>query len=366
MNKTTKEMSCPGAAMFARSPLATTAGPCRKVKKTFRALAATAALSVLTVGTVALSASPASAATLDDVTMTVGNNATAATDTTYTWNFTTKTAGTLTSLTFTVPAGTTLTTPAPTSYGLTGCTIGTPTLSSGTVTVPLTTCRSVAASTPVSIAISGFTNTSTATTAFMSTVTTVATAATVDTGTASGGVNFNANTTDVTVVVPESLSFTNANTAITLLPVPGNSTPATGAVKLTVATNAQGGYSLTSCVTTDITDGSHTIAQRISAGPLDGTATAFGAQASVVSNNGSGTDGTGTATRQGAWATTSGSNYLGYAADCELLTTNAAVVTNTGTTNGDDLTLTNAVGVDAVQPNGEYTGTVTYRVTPSY
>ena len=249
---------------------------------------------------------------------------------------------------------------------MTGCTIGAPTLSSGTVTVPLTTCPSVAASTPVSIAISGFTNTNTATTtAFASTASTVVTTA-LDSGAAIGGVNFNANTTTVNVVVPESLSFTNANTAITLLPVPGNSTPATGAVKLTVATNAQGGYSLTSCVTTDITDGSHTIAQRISAGPLDGTATAFGAQASVVSNNGSGTDGTGTATRQGAWATTSGSNYLGYAADCELLTTNATVVTNTGTTNGDDLTLTNAVGVDAVQPNGEYTGTVTYRLTPSY
>ena len=364
--KSAKEMSCPGRAVFARAPLATKVGPRRTVKKTFRALAATAALSVLTVGTVALSASPASAATLDDVTMTVSNNATGATGATYTWNFTTKTAGTLTSLTFTVPAGTTLTTPAPTSYGLTGCTIGTPTLSSGTVTVPLTTCPSVAASTPVSIAISGFTNTNTATTAFMSTVTTLATAATVDTGTASDGVTFNANTTDVTVVVPESLSFTNANTVITLLPVPGNSTPATGAVKLTVATNAQNGYSLASCVTADITDGNNSIPQLDPTGLLDGEATAFGAQASVVSNNGSGTVGTGTATRQGAWATTTGNNYLEYAADCELLTTNATVVTNTGTTNGDDLTLTNAVSADAVQPHGEYTGTITYQLTPSY
>lgn len=347
--------------------LVTAVGLRGKAKKTFRAAAATATVSVLTLASVTLSVSPASAATLDDVTMTVSNNATSATGATYTWNFTTKTAGTLTSLTFTVPALTTLTTPAPTAYGLTSCTVGTPTLASNTVTVPLTGCPSVAASTPVSLAISGFTNTSAATTtAFASTASTVATTA-LDSGTATGGVNFNANTTTVNVVVPESLSFTNANTAITLLPVPGNSTPAKSAVKLTVATNAQGGYSLASCMTTGITDGSHPILQLAPTGSLNGMTTAFGAQASVVPNNGSGTVGTGTTALQGAWDTyQTGTTYVGYAPDCILSTTNAKVVTNDGTTNGDDLTLTNAVSADAVQPNGDYTGIITYQLTPSY
>ena len=338
--------------------LAPTAGPCRKVKKTFRALAATAAVALLTFGTAALWAAPASAAGLGTVTMTVSNNATAATAVTYTWNFTTTTPAVLTWLAFTVPDDTTLTAPAPTAYGLTGCTIGTPTLSAGTVTVPVTTCPSVAASTPVSVAISGFTNTSTATpTAFTSTVST----STGDTGT-SGAVDFNANATGVTVVVPESLSFTNANAAITLLPVPGNSTPSKSAATLTVATNAQNGYNLSSCVTTDIASGSNSIPQLDPTGLLDGEATAFGAQATVVPPE------TGaTATLQGDWVTyQTGTTYVGYAAECATATTNATVVSNAGSTDGDVLTLTNAVSASAVQPNGVYTGTITYQVTPSY
>lgn len=328
-----------------------------------RALAVAASFFLLVFGSAALWAAPASASTIDNVSLTVSNNATSATAVTYTVNFSTQTAAALTSVTFTVPAGTTapaaLTTG--TAYGLAGCTVGTPTLATNTVTVPLTLCPTIAASTPVEIAVSGFTNSTTATSAFKTAVSTSA----PDTGTANAGVDFNDNKTVVDVIVPESLTFTNQNPAITLLPVPGNATPATGAVKLTVATNAVNGYTLTSCVTSDIAAGSNTIPQLTSVGALNGSTTAFGAQASFVPNNGTGTDGSGTASLNAPWST-AGTDYVGYASDCAAATPNAKVISNTGTTNGDELTLTNGVSADAVQPNGTYTGTITYQVAPSY
>ncbi len=316
-------------------------------------------VAVLTIGAIGFSTSSAQASgALTSVAMSVSNNATSAAGTTYSWNFVTATAATLTSVTLTVPAGTTGSSLSvgSTAYGLLGCAVGTPTLASGTVTVPLTSCASIPATTPVSISISGFTNTATKTAAFATAVST-STGTVVDTGTAATGVDFNSNLTQVTVVVPQSLTFLNGNEAITLLPIPGASTPAKASpVALTVKTNAASGYTLSGCVLTPIGIGStaNTIPQLAAVGALTGTA--FGAQASVT---GAG------ATLNGSWASANGASYLGY----DPLCTGGArsvISQNTGPTNGDVLTLTNAATVSATQAAGTYTGVITYQVVPTF
>lgn len=322
-------------------------------------LLAAALVSLLTVGAIGLSSTSAQASgTLSSVAMAVSNNATSATGVTYTWNFTTATAATLTSLTMTVPAGTTGTslTAGATAYGLLNCTITSPTLSSGTVTVTLSGCASIPASTPVSISVSGFTNTATKTVAFASAVAT-STGTVVDAGTAVTGVDFDSNLTQVTVVVPESLTFLNGNETITLLPIPGSPTPATASpVTLTVKTNAASGYTLRGCVLSPIGIGAtaNTIPQLSTPGALTGSA--FGAQASVT--------GVG-ASLAGSWASANGASYLGYDSLCTG-GTRSVISQNSGPTNGDVLTLTNAATISATQAAGTYTGVITYQVVPSF
>lgn len=353
-----------------RPGLSAAAGvPRTTVKRTSRVLSVASAFALVAA---ALWASPASAAPdpITDVTMTVSNNATAATAVTYTWNFTLNDETGDPALTFTVPSGTLLTPTTTVPYGLPGCT-ATTTFADPTVTVTLADCTTFAASSPVSIAISGFTNTTVATsTAFLSAVSDGTANASATTG-----VDFNSNKTAVTVIVPESLTFTNANTAITLVPVPGNPTPATSDVKLTVETNARGGYSLNSCV--DAADvitiqggGTDVIPQLSTPGThaLDGTTSAFGAQASVAGGSAGTTAAGGTTSRalQGDWADTTATTYVGYESSCGSGAGDATILTANGTTDGDVLTLTNAVSASAIQPDGTYKGTITYQVTPLY
>jgi hypothetical protein len=344
-------------------------------KKAPRVLVAAAAMSTLTVGAVALSSTPAFATPgLTNVNMAVSNNATSENGVTngpatYTWNFTTTTPTTtpapLTSLDFSVPAGTdgsSLTAVSP-AYGLSGCTIGTPSDTSDVVTVTLTGCAADPGGTPVSISISGFNNTDSTPGNFSSVVNTyTGSSALNDTGTAAP-VDFSSNTTGVTVIVPDSLTFTNGNTAITLLPVPGviaGSSP----VPLTVSTNARNGYTLSGCVTSGntITDpvSGDTISQAsnsaVAALPTDGLSSAFGAQATI--------SGTG-AHLQTTWAGTTGSDYLGYADTCGIIGAQE-ISYNAGPTSGDVLTLNNAVGISATQTAGTYGGKITYQVAPSY
>jgi hypothetical protein len=219
----------------------------------------------------------------------------------------------------------------------------------------LTGACAVPALTPVSISITGFTNTATVAAGFQSIVTTSA----GDTGTATTpGVDFNDNTTAVTVVVPDSLTFVNGNTAITLLPVPGilgTSPP----VPLTVSTNAKGGYSLSGCVTANFSNGAGSTigeASNTAAAPLSPTATAFGAQAAKTSTNG---------TLQAPWLSANGLDYLGYAATCGA-GLGQTIFSNPGPTSSDVITLTNSVGISATQANGTYTGSIAYQVSPSY
>jgi hypothetical protein len=335
----------------------------------WRTFSASAAVAALTGGAIALSSTPAVAAgALTSVSMSVSNNAASlggVTNTaTYSWNFVTATAGTLTSLSFTVPSGTTgASLTVGTTYGLGACTVGAATLASTTVTVALTTCGSIAASTPVYVPISGFTNSTTTTGSFASVASTYTGSSVLnDSGTATA-VNFASNQTAVTVVVPNSLTFTNSATAVSLLAVPGTVATASPVV-LGVSTNARNGYTLSGCVTSSnvLTGGTSgaTIPSAsntaVAALPTSGTTSAFGAQAAIT--------GTG-ATLQTLWAGTTGSNYLGYAATCGT-TGGQKISSNTGPTSGDTLTLTNGVGVSATQTADTYSGKITYQVVPSY
>ena len=311
-------------------------------------------------GGLVLSESPAFATngSLTGVSWSVSNNtanvAAEGNAATYTWAFTTATTLTLTSITFKVTTGTTgasLTVPG--LYGLGGDSASAA-LTGTTATLTLTGGASIAAGTSVEVAIAGFTN-GTATGSKLTTVTT-SDGTNTDSGTAS--TNFANNTTSVTVIVPESLTFTNNKSSITLTPVPGTpaveQTPAT----LTVSTNARSGYTLSACAAS-LSDGhSNTIPQQstVVAGL---TGSAFGATASVSG---------GSASLQSPW---SSSTYIGYAATCSVTPTgggapSSPLVAYAGPTSGDTITPTNAASISATQAAGTYTGTINYLLTPGY
>jgi hypothetical protein len=342
-------------------------------KKAPRLLVAAAAVSTLGVGAIVLTGSPAFATpgALTATTFATSNGAANVSGTgntaTYTINFVTGSSWVDTatgSVTFTVPTGTTLATPSVTAYGLTGCTVGTPSQTALTVTVPVVGPCTINASTPVSLAVSTFTNGS-QTTAYTSTVTTnSATGTAVDTGTAS--VTFGSNQTVATVIVPDTLTFTNSATTVTLLPVPrivATTTP----VNLGISTNAKSGFTLQACDTAGslVGPGTNTIPQSsngtATALPTSGTASAFGAFA--VATHGSA--GTGTFTLNTPWSTTTSSLFLGYNASCNA-GSGSTVATESGPVTGDQLAITNGVAISDIQAAGTYTGTITYQVNPSY
>ncbi|MCW2527136.1 MAG: dystroglycan-type cadherin-like domain repeat protein [Pseudonocardiales bacterium] len=95
-------------------------------------------------------------ATLVNPVWSASNTQTAATGSSYTYNFTTATAATLSSVTMSVPPGTAGT---PT-VAVTGLPAGTVSLSGGALTFTITSPTAVAAGTGVSIKVSGLTNTS--------------------------------------------------------------------------------------------------------------------------------------------------------------------------------------------------------------
>lgn len=305
----------------------------------------------LAVGTAAAFATalPANAATITGASFVVSSNVAGATGVVYNWNFTPATSGAVTSITLTVPTGTTWTAASPVIYGATGCTVGTTTFGSLTVTIPLTTC-SLSTTRPVSITISNVTNGPATTVAFGSDITT-----TTDSGTSST-VSLVANTTAVTVRVPQSLTFSNSNTAIELLPIPGATGVLTAPiVTLGVATNATSGYTLEATLASPLSNGVSNIVG-VTAGTVANltSTTGFGAQASV----------TGGATLAPAWVPATGSSFFGYAATTGA--TGSTVASNTGPTAGDTVVLTNGIRIPATQQPGNYTGTVTYTVTPTF
>jgi hypothetical protein len=225
------------------------------------------------------------------------------------------------------------------------------------VTYAVTSVVSVAAGVPIYISASGFTNTSTAG-SYTSAVTTLAAGLSIDTGTSSS-VSFGSSGTQATVVIPESLTFTNSTPSIMLLPVPGG--PAVSqAVTLSIATNAGQGYTLaasTSGITA--TSGSHTytLAQQATPSTTLGT-NRFAATVTLT------TAGTSLAALQGSWGTTG--EYVGYASSSSGATYTIVTATAPTGATADQLVVTDATQVNNGQPAGTYTGTITYVVTPTY
>lgn len=307
-------------------------------------------LGALIAGVLVVSGGPASAAPLTDVSWSVDNNATGAAGVTYTWSFTTVTAGTVASVTFSVPTGTAGT---PTVSNVFGLGAGTVALAADTVTYTVTTPIAVAAGVPVFVQFGGFTNTTTASPPpLTSTVTTQAAGATtIDTGT-SGDVNFGDSNTAVTILLGRSLIFTNDTPAFTLQPIPG--TPAgpvaSKTVTLTVQTNAGGGYTLAATMAPDPTF----VQQESTAGSATLTTNRFAAQATLTPSDTSG------ATLSTPYTA---SKYVGYDP-----TTPQTIVTATAGTDGgfDSLALNNQIAVDFSQPSGAFHGNIVYTVTPTY
>jgi hypothetical protein len=163
----------------------------------------------LTVLVLLLAPLPASAASLAGPAWTASDSTAGATDVTYTYTFTTATTSTLDSIAMTVPAGTGGTpatgtvSPSPVAAG------GNVSLGGGTLTCTFTPAV-IDAGTPVSIQITGLTNTATAGT-YTSAITTSDAGNAVDSGT-TPAVTF--ATGSLTLTSPDSLSWSATDTGL--------------------------------------------------------------------------------------------------------------------------------------------------------
>ena len=283
----------------------------------------------------------------------VSNSQTGSTAVTYAYSFTTATAGTLTALTMTVPVGTTGTVIAGNVYGLSA---GTASLAAGDLSYTITAPVAVAAGTPIFVAFSGLTNTTTSG-SYTSVVTTQSASATLDGGTTSAVV-FGQSSTSVSVEVGQTLTFTNNISTFLLTVAPSMSdSVASQAVTLTVQTNAASGYSLAASDSALSRSAPPFTIPNVTSGPMNGVgafpASGFGASASLTTG---GTDGAALA------AGFSGGDFVGYPASA------ANFLTATGPTGSaaDIVTITDEVAVNYAVPAGTYSDTITYVATPSY
>ena len=330
-----------------------------KLPSPFRRLRVTVGLIVTALigGTVILAA-PAGAATLTNPSWAVSNSQTGATSVTYTYQFTTATAGTVASVTMTVPSGTAGTPAVAANYGIGAGTIA---LSGTTLTYTVTSPVSIASGIPIYVSVSGMTNTSTAG-SYTSTITTqTSVPATIDSAT-TASVTFGSSNTAVTVAVAKSLTFTNDTPSFTLLMDPSLAalSDETKTVTLTVKSNAGSGYTL-AVLDTGLKVGSYQI-PAVSSGTSVGVASGsfgankFGYSETVTPGGASG------AAAQGALATAG--NYVGY------ITTaggqNAVSAPGPTGNTADSIAITNRVKIDYTTPAGTYADTVSYVVTPSY
>ncbi|GAA0565525.1 hypothetical protein GCM10010172_56340 [Paractinoplanes ferrugineus] len=313
-----------------------------------------AALATLSTGAALAVAAPAYAAALTSVSWSLSNPQPSTSSVRYTWSFTTATTGIIQSVTFSVPAGTGGTPSVVDVYGLTG---GTAALSGTTVTYTVTTPSSVAGGTSVLVSLDGFTNTGTPGT-YASTVTTVVGGSSSDTATSST-VAINSNTTAVTVVVARSTAFTSDTTSFTMLMDPSVAalSDETRAVHLGIATNATNGYVLNVKTSQHLTGAVHPGSHITAATPDRTTGLAPAAFAPGMFGYTLTTTGLGTGTSS---PLTSG-NYVGYVTGA-----GDNVVSASGPTNGDAVTITNRAKIDYTQPADDYSATVTYTVVPSY
>lgn len=302
----------------------------------------------------ALQAGTAAAATPTNMSWTVSSNQVGATNTTYSYSFTTATTGTIKFITFAVSGSGLAGTPAISrAYGIGA---GTVARSGQTITYTVTTPVSVSAGIPIYIALSGLTNSSTAG-SYTTVVTTQTSApATIDTGT-TPAVTLASNNTAVTVSLAQSLTFGVNVTAFELDMDP--SLPAladqTATVGLTVQTNANSGYTLA------VADSAAGLQSSGTGNPT--IAKASTGKATSVAWPGAPAWGY-TVTGTGATidAAFSGSKYAGYTAGGETIASRTGP-TGAGT---DSITIANRVAINYAVPAGTYSDTVTYTVTPNY
>jgi len=299
---------------------------------------------------------PASAAPITSAQFAVSSNVATATGVTYTWVFVPPTAASLANITLTVPAGTagTLSNGNVTLYGVTSPTLTSVGLASNTITLSFSA-GTLTVGRPVSIQVTGITNGA----AIASFQSTIGVNTSSDTGSTSNSVSIAANTTTVTVIVPQSLTFSNSQTALELMAFAGGPAVDATPVQLGVSTNNAGGYQLQAALTSGaLASGGNTIPSLDASTPVVLSATTgFGATATSA-----GGTGTGTLSLTAPWSSTSATDYLGYKGS---LGVPAQVASNTGTTDGDTITLTNGLRIAGSQPSGTYGGTITYAVVPA-
>ena len=283
------------------------------------------------------------AGTPSNVSWAVSSNQTSATAAHYKWIFTPATTGTLTSVTFTVPSDTGGTAANVAVYGLGAGTWSGPT--SGLITFTITSPASVLSGIPIYMEVSGLTNTATGRT-WHSVISTYTSGPTLLDQATANTLTFASSNTATPFDTTETLTFTNDTSAFTLLPYPGG-VPISWTVNATVNTNAATGYTLAAKITS-LTNGTTTISEMNTAGAASLVLDQFAAQAST----------TGCATVASPY---SSSKYVGYS------TSNAAVAScATPTSGADTIAMTNWIQIDSAAPEGTYTATITYVVTPNY
>ena len=299
--------------------------------------------------------------TLANTTWSVSNNQTGATGVTYTFEFTTATAGAIKTVTATVPAGTTVgTIGVGQTYGL-GATGEATFATGGTLTYTLGSAQTVAAGVPLYIEFTGLINTDTATAEATSTVTTNSATAAIDTAT-SPTVAFGAASTAVKVEIPKSLAFTNDTTSFELQLDPSLSalSDISKVVTVTVKTNAGTGYTL-AAKDSGLKSGSNTMpiaSTSVETGVATGSflANTFGVSATKSITGGS------LAAIAGATSGLGFGNFVGYTTSGETFLTATKPTGNTA----DILVLTNRVKIDYNTPAGTYADSITYTATPTY
>ena len=337
------------------APLARgTAARRRLAATTRRRAVALSGVLAIAASVLALNAPAAGAAALTNVNWSVSNNQAAAPNVTYSYSFKTATTGTIKTITFVVSGAGLAGTPAIVrNFGIPA---GTVARSGQTITYTVTTPVSVAASVPIYVEFSGLTNPAAG--SFTTSITTqTAAPATIDGPTVSNSVTMAATNTAISVAVAKSLTFTLDTTSFELdmdpsLPALADQTQAVG---LTVATNANSGYTLT------VADNAAGLQSTATGNPVIPDVST-GKATSVAWAGAPKWGYTVAATGATADAAFSGSKYAGY------LSAGEQVASHAGATGGtpDAITITNRVAIDYSVPAAVFSDTVTYMVTPNY
>lgn len=237
------------------------------------------------------------------------------------------------------------------------------------ITYSVSSIQTVPAGTPFYLSFSGITNPTTPGT-FYNVIQTYVIGTdnlpgVVDTG-VTNSVVYGSSTSAATIVIPESLTFTNDSPSFQLMPIPGG-VQATHTTTLTIGTNAGGGYSL-DVSSTLLTTGTYTVPADSTTGTAGATITTdtFGFMPGLTrsaTSNASLSTGSPNYDTYSNGANGSGTaGFYGYEASATPLASSTNPTGNTA----DTITLENAIKIDYLQQAGTYNCTITYVVVPSY